>query len=244
LSKKHQIKTENLSRFIVYILGHRPYEFGLVPDTEGFITYKELIWAIHEEPGWGYVRQGNINEVLLGKDRALFQAEDDRIRALDRRWELDLESPAELPSKLLFIGIRKRAHPVIMEKGLREITGSHHILSSLEMAERIGRRRDQQPVLLEVMADKAQKEGILFHAFGNLFLTKEIQAGYIAGPPVPKDVIKSREAKPKKEEIKHTDFQAGTFVLDENRDMDRSRRKKDKKRKGWKEEARKFRRKR
>jgi hypothetical protein len=94
------------------------------------------------------------------------------------------------------------------------------------------------------MADKAQKEGILFHAFGNLFLTKEIRSRYIAGPPLPKEIIKSKEAKPKKEEIKPPDFQAGTFVLDESRDMDRSRKKKSKKRKGWKEEARKFRRKR
>jgi len=229
---------------MVYILGHRPYEFCLVPDTEGFITHKELLRSIHEEPGWSHVRQGNINEVLLGKDRALFFAEDKRIRVLDRRWELDLDSPAELLPKLLFIGIRRKAHPFIMEKGLREIAGSHHILSSREMAERIGRRRDQRPVLLEVMADKAQKEGILFHTFGNLFLTKEIQVRYIAGPPVPKEVIKSKEAKPKKEEIKPPDFQAGTFVLVESRDMDRSRRNRGKKRKGWKEEARKFRRKR
>jgi hypothetical protein len=38
----------------------------LVPDTEGFIGYKELLQAIHEEPGWGYVKLGDIREVLMG----------------------------------------------------------------------------------------------------------------------------------------------------------------------------------
>ena len=52
------------------------------------------------------------------------------------------------------------------------------------------------------------------------------------------------DKKANKKEIKPPDFQAGTFVLDESRDMDRFRGKKSKKRKGWKEEARKFRRKR
>ena len=51
---------------MVYMLGYRPDEFGLVPDPEGYIPYKNLLQAIHEEPGWGYVRQGHFNEILMG----------------------------------------------------------------------------------------------------------------------------------------------------------------------------------
>ena len=58
---------------MTYILGHNPDEFGLVPDREGFITFKELLWAFHEEPGWSYVRQSSINEVLLSEDRTSFE---------------------------------------------------------------------------------------------------------------------------------------------------------------------------
>ena len=75
MRKKNLIKTKNLSRLMTYIMGYRPYEFGIIPDAEGFFPFKELLRAIHEEPGWGYVRQGHINEVLLGEDRELFQAE-------------------------------------------------------------------------------------------------------------------------------------------------------------------------
>ena len=240
MSKRNQIKTHNLARFMLYILAHNPDEFGLVPDTEGFVTYKEFLWAVHEEPGWGYVRKGHINEVLLGKDRALFQPNENGIRALDRRWHLDLENPSQFPPKILFVAVRRRAHPVVMEKGLATMEGKYIVLSSdRDMAERIGRRRDQKPVVLEIMAASAQEAGVLFYAFGNLFLTDQVPARFINGPPVSKKDGKIPE---RKREERGPDFEAGTFVLDSNRDPDPSRRTRGKKQKGWKEEARKIRR--
>ena len=86
--RHHQHEIDKLGRFLVYILGHRPDEFGLLPDPSGYVPYKSLLQAIHEESGWGYVRRSHINEVLLGKDRPLFEALENRIRVLDRRWQL------------------------------------------------------------------------------------------------------------------------------------------------------------
>ena len=241
MSRKHQIKLQDISRLMVYILGHKPYEFGLIPDVKGFVSLKELLWAMHEEPGYGYVNQGNINEVLMSEHRHLFEVSEKQIRALDKQWKMDLTDPVQSLPKLLFLGIRRKAHPVVMEKGLRALKGTYYLLSAdRDMAMRIGKRRDQQPVILEIMADKAQTEGGLFYAFGSLVLTTEIQPRYIAGPPVPKDAIHVQEERPKKEE-KPPSFEAGTFLLDINRDTDLSRRKKGEKKKGWKEEARRFR---
>jgi putative RNA 2'-phosphotransferase len=243
VSKRNQIKTHNLARFMLYILGHNPDEFGVVPDSEGFVTYKEFLWAVHEEPGWGYVRKGHINEVLLGKDQALFQPEEDRIRALDRRWTLDLENPTPSPPKILFVAVRRKAHPVVMENGFTAVEGRHLVLSpDREMAVRIGRRRDQKPVVLEIMAASAREAGISFFPFGHLYLTDQIPPRFINGPPVSKEDVRIPERKREKTPERRADFEAGTFVLDLDRDPDRSRRAKGKKRKGWKEEARKTRR--
>ena len=240
VSKRNQIKTHNLARFMLYVLAHKPDEFGLVPDAEGFVTYKEFLWAVHEEPGWGFVRRGHINEVLLGKDRALFQPNENGIRARERRWHLDLKNPSKSPPKILFIAVRRRAHPVVMEKGLAATEGKYIVLSSdRDMAERIGRRRDQKPVVLEIAAASAQEGGVLFYAFGNLFLTDQVPARFIKGPPISKKDGKIPE---RKREEKGPDFEAGTFVLDLERDPDPSRRIRGKKQKGWKEEARKIRR--
>ena len=246
MPKKNLLKVETLTRFMVYILGHRPHEFGLIPDPEGFVTYKELIRAVNEEPGWSYVRRANINEVLLGANRDLFQTLEEKIRAVERRWVLDLDRPALSLPKILYTGIRRRAHPFIMEKGLRPITGGKfHVLSpEREMAERIGKRLDPWPVLLEITAESAQKKGAVFYRFCDLFLAQEIPADYIAGPPVPKRAIKAREEKARKAPSKPgPDFQAGTFILDVNRDMDRTRKTGGRKKKGWKEEVRRRKRK-
>ena len=74
---------DNLARILLYILGRRPDEFGIVPDRRGFVGLKELLQAFHEEEGWSYVRQSHINEVLLGKDRGLFELEGKMERCAD-----------------------------------------------------------------------------------------------------------------------------------------------------------------
>jgi putative RNA 2'-phosphotransferase len=243
MPKKTQMKVHNLARFMLYVLAHRPDEFGLLPNKEGFVPYKELLWALHEEPGWGYVRRGHINEVLLGHERTLFQAREDSIRALDRRWHFDLEHPARGLPNILFVGVRRKAHSNVMEKGLTAPQGRHIVLSpDRDMAMRIGRRRDQKPVLLEISTHSVSEAGIDLSPFGNLFIANQVPAKAITGPPVPKKDIETTQKKERAIQDKRPAFETGTFVLDVNRDPDPSRRPKGKKRKGWKEEARKTRR--
>ncbi|MBN2062758.1 MAG: RNA 2'-phosphotransferase [Deltaproteobacteria bacterium] len=243
MSKKSKFRTENLSSFLIYILGHRPYDFGLLPDQEGFISYKDLLQALHEEPEWRHIRQGAINELLMGDFRSLFETDGQRIKSIEKHWKLDITNLARVMPKILYIGIRKKAHPVVIEHGLREIPGNYHILSGdREMAERIGRRHDQDPVLIEVMAHRAQNAGTRFFSFGGLFLTPVIEPKFIAGPPVPKALFKFKEDILKKKVEKPRSFEAGTFILDLNRENDYTRSSKARKKKGWKEEARKLRR--
>ena len=245
MSRKHQIKSDNLTRFLVYILGHRPDEFGLVPDQEGFIAFKELLQAIHEEPGWGYVRRGHIHEILQGKERDLFETEDDRIRVLERRWHLDLDCPSRELQKILYIGVRKRAHSHALQKGLKSPRDRFLVLSpERSMAMRIGKRQDRIPVLLEIRTEPAQQAGTPFFPFGLLFLCTEISVQWISGPPLPKDFIKKEIREPEKPEKIRPGFAAGSFVLEPERDPAPHRKAQGRKQKGWKEDVRKARRRR
>jgi len=246
LGRRHQqIRTEGLSRFLVYVLGHRPDEFGLVPDEEGFVPYKELLQALHEEAAWQYVRQSHIHEILLGNDRSLFESENGRIRSMERRWDLDLHHPVASLPKILFTAIRRRAHPVVMEKGLKGVGDRPLVLSpDKDMAVRLGRRRDQDPVVLEIMAEAAAEKRILFYPFGDLFLCREIPGRFIAGPPVSKEMLEGRKEKDKAAEKPPRSQPSptpGTFILELSRDPDLYRKTRRKKQKGWKEEARKMR---
>jgi putative RNA 2'-phosphotransferase len=221
-----------------------------VPDSKGFVAYKELLQTIHEEEGWRYVRKSHLNEVLIGKDREKFEVETERIRALDRRWENDAgNTDISLPG-LLFVAVRKRAHPVVIEKGLKAPPSRSLVLSSgRDMALRIGKRRDPDPIILEILAQQASMKGVVFYSFGDLILTDHIRSEFIAGPPVPKEVLekkKERTTREKKTKTKVDAPETGTFLLDSSRDPDpyrKARKSKGKKPKGWKEEARKARRK-
>jgi len=112
------------------------------------------------------------------------------------------------------------------------------------MALRFGRRRDQAPVLLEILSEAAKEKRVLFFSFGDLFLSPEIPAEFIAGPPLPKDLLERRKEKGKEKETPVKGPPApspGTFFLDPSRDPDPYRKAKGKKKKGWKENARKMR---
>lgn len=251
MPKRQQYKKDDLSRMLIYVLGHRPDEFGLVPDMNGYFPVKEILKALHEEPGWSYVMKGHINEVLIGKHREKFQSNGDKLKVPERRWTLDLDTPVLSPPKLLYIAVRKRAYPYIAEKGFQKIEGRLYVLSeNKEMARRIGQRRDRKPILLEVQAFRSQSKGTNYYPFNNLFLAREIPPSFIIGPPLDKEMLKRKE---EEEAIRQRDFQAGTFSLDLDRDRTRpipqagnydgNRGKKaGKKRKGWKEDARKMRR--
>ena len=235
-----------LSRLLIYILGHRPDEFGLVPDSDGFVTYKELIQAIHEEQGWRYVGKADINEALLGRDRHLFQSDNKRIAVVEKKWCIDVEPHSLSLPGILFAAVRTKAHPVVMERGLVSVEGRYVVLSpDRGMALRIGRRRDPKPVLLEIMAVAAQSKGVDFYPFGDLFLSRQVASEFISGPPVLKETMERRsmaETKKEKNRPEPVHLDTGSFTPDISRDPDPLRRFKGKKRRGWKEEARKIRR--
>jgi putative RNA 2'-phosphotransferase len=243
VARKDRIRVENLARLMTYMLGHRPDEFGLIPDHEGFVPIKEMLQAMHEEARWGYVRQGHINEVLLGAERSLFQPEEKRIRAVDRRWHLALDRPAQTIPRILFTPVRRRAHPHVIQKGLRSTQAKHIVLSpEKEMAIRLGKRRDQRPIVLEVLAAAAGEAGLAFYGFGDLYLSPEIPPKFIAGPPLSKEHLKTSEAEARKREQPQEQPLAGGFVLSPERDPDVSRRTKGRKDRGWKEASRRQRR--
>ena len=48
---RQQLKQQrlSLSRMLAYVLGHRPDEFGLLPDESGYVRLKDLLTALKEE---------------------------------------------------------------------------------------------------------------------------------------------------------------------------------------------------
>jgi putative RNA 2'-phosphotransferase len=190
-------EVEKFSKFLAYVLGHRPDEFGLVPDNEGFVRIKELLQALHEEPGWRHIRDMHLHEVVSTLLQPPVEIVDGQIRALERS-NLPEISPLQSPAKLLYVATRSRAYPVVSEKGLAVTHRPYLVLSNdIEMAMRMGRRVDHNPVLLTVQVIVAVEKGTHFRQYGqHLFLADKIFVGSFSGPAMTKPKPQSSAPSP------------------------------------------------
>jgi putative RNA 2'-phosphotransferase len=242
MTGKHIRKVDSLSRLMRYILGIRPDESGLVPDREGFIPIKELLKVIHEEPSMGYIRESHLTEVILQDKEHLFEIAERKIRSRQRSFVplSEHEAPVD-PPKLLFKGVKRKVYSAVLANGLAPGPGHHVVMTAdRDMAARIASRQDQRPVIIEIRAQAASESGTAFFAFGEyLYVADTIPARFINGPPLPKVLPDQREPSEPKE-----DFMPGSFLIKDDRDHDPMRQDKARKKRGWKEEARKLRRKR
>ena len=153
---------KDLAKLLAYALGRRPDEFGLVPDTEGFVRIKTLLQALGEEAGWKYVRESHLREVVLSVSDPPVEMVESRIRARDGS---RLPEPAYEPSPpgLLYHCVRRRAWPHVRQKGLKPVAEARVCLAAdPEAALRRGRRIDPDPVLVTVHTTNAlDLEGLL-----------------------------------------------------------------------------------
>jgi len=211
MSRLNELKKQ--AKFLTYILGMRPDEFGLVPDKDGFVKIKDLLKAIHEEEGWRAFRQSNINEIMISLPQSPLEISEKAIRARNRE-SLPVRMPPENPPKLLYTCIRRKALFAVVDKGIFPMGRKHVILSSdKDMALRIGRRFDASPALLTVHVDNAIQAGILLLQLGEkLFLAKDIPVGCFTSPPLPKEPRQNQPKEPDKP--KERDRTPGSFFPD------------------------------
>jgi putative RNA 2'-phosphotransferase len=212
-----QKQNRRLAKIIGYMLGTAPEEFGLIPDGEGFVKTKELLQALHEEEGWGHVRQATLNELVMTLPDVPFEMDGNRIRS-SRGKNAD-ETTAVPPPRCLYTCVRERAYAHVLQKGITPTTHRQVVLcADREMAERIGGRRSPDPVILTVNTDMAEDQGVVFYSSGEgLFLADFIPAGCFTGPALPREKEKkqtrNRPAEPKAMPTEGIGNRAGTFLI-------------------------------
>lgn len=228
---------KKLANLILYILERRPDEFGLVPDNEGYIKLKTLLRAVNEEEGFNYVRPFHIDDIISSFPGFQVEIKNSLIRAKHTD-NLPKQVTACNPPKLLFTCVREKAYAFVLEKGIHPVGNDRVVLSATkEMAERIGKRFDQSPVLLTVLVRKAIDSGVLFYSSGELYCSDIIPPPCFTGPPPPKQKEESKPADKIKESVSKT--MPGSYILNIGLDEEKKRRtqiQREKKEIGWKKE--------
>jgi putative RNA 2'-phosphotransferase len=176
-----------------------------------------------------------------------FVVENEKIRAVYRDDALRFQEDILVPG-LLYHCVRRKAYSVVCRQGILPLGQSGVFLATTqELAQRMGKRRDPAPVLLNVHARRASDAGVRFLRYGEfIYVTGHVPVDYFTGPPPPQE--KKKEATvSKREPFVMPKGLPGSFTLDVERSQSLQRqvlkRKGLKKEVAWKRDVRSLRRK-
>jgi putative RNA 2'-phosphotransferase len=205
-------EAQQLARFIQYVLGRRPDEFGLVPDAEGFIPVTDLLKVANEE-GWHHVRRHHLGPLSQQLNQPVLEIRDYLVRAVNRSRLEQIRETANSP-KLLYVPIRRRAYETVSQHGLqpRGHIGQVVLCADQALARKIGCRRDSTPLIVTVNVHGARQCGVVFSQFGEgLYLADHLPTSCCRLPRPPQAVKRREQVPPAAPSPAKT---PGSFTLD------------------------------
>ena len=153
-----------LSKFLSYVLRHKPDEIGLVLDAQGWASISELLEraSAHDRP----FTRDDLLRVVAKSDKQRFALSDDqaRIRANHgHSLTVDLGIKPATPPALLFHGTATRFYDSILAEGLKPQSRQMvHLCETIEQAKKVGERHGK-PLILKVDAAALSAKGVLFY---------------------------------------------------------------------------------
>ena len=175
---------KRLSKFLSYVLRHRPASIGLELDDEGWAGIDALL-AGAAKAGRPMTRDDLLEVVATNeKKRFAISADGARIRASQgHSVRVDLGYEPVEPPEILYHGTAPQFLDAIRRGGLKRIKRHHvHLSPDRETATAVGQRRGK-PVILEVRAGDMARAGHLFYVSDNdVWLTDEVPPTYLTFP--------------------------------------------------------------
>ncbi len=167
-----------VSRYMSYLLRHNPENLGI--DEEGFVDLDELLGKLQKKHS---IDRHLIEDMVNQKDNITrFEIVGNRIRALyGHSLDVKIEFEEDKTVEMLYHGTTPESLHKILQHGLRPMKREWvHLSPSREIAASVGERRTSKPVVLEVDAKAARKNGLrFFRATGQVFLCREVPPDYL-----------------------------------------------------------------
>jgi len=166
-----------LSKYMSYLLRHNPENLNL--DEEGFVDLDELLLKLHEKYD---VDKHFIKEMVNSGNRKRFEIVDNKIRALyGHSINVKVELEENRSVEVLYHGTTPESMPKVLRNGLTRMKRKWvHLSPTKEIAIEVGKRRALNPVVLEINANEARKNGLkFFKATECVFLCKGVPSKYL-----------------------------------------------------------------
>ena len=176
------MSTVQASKFMSYVLRHRPDAIGLTLDAEGWASIDELV-RLSRSSSTPLTRE-LVLEAVRSNDKQRFKLSDDEqhIRASQgHSIAIDLALPSQQPPTLLFHGTATRFVESIREQGLRRGSRQHvHLSLEYATAYKVGQRHGK-PIVFEVRAQEMFAAGHTFYVSDNgVWLTEHVPVEFLS----------------------------------------------------------------
>lgn len=157
-----QKQLDKVSKFLSFVLRHKPEAINLELDTQGWAGISDLIEKASSEIP---LTAELIKQFVVTNDKQRFSLSEDgqRIRANQgHSIKVDLDLTPKTPPTNLYHGTATRFLPSILEKGLQPGQRHHvHLSIDIETATSVGQRYGK-PVILQVASGEMYQQGYVF----------------------------------------------------------------------------------
>lgn len=176
--------SEKISKFLSYVLRHKPDSIGLILDANGWASVSDLIERASSASV--LLTHDSLREIVRTSDKKRFALSDDglRIRANQgHSVEIDLVLEPKQPPEILFHGTATRFLEDIRRDGLQRMSRQHvHLSPDEPTAIKVGQRHGK-PVVLQIQAGQMWRDRQFFYLSANgVWLTDSVPLNRIIFP--------------------------------------------------------------
>ena len=175
--------SREVSKFLCYVLRHRPEEIGVSLDPSGYVDAAELVLAMR--PRYPNLTMEALQEIVATDDKKRYTLRDGRLRANQGHsvpGVLAASSKPQKPPACLFHGTTSEKWAKIQASGGLRPMGRHHVHLSpdAETARHVSARRKGVTVILEVDAQAMAADGHRFLVSDNrVWLAEAVPLSYL-----------------------------------------------------------------
>lgn len=171
---------EQLSRFLSFILRHKPESIGIALDEHGWANVEELLAGINEQH---FIDMEMLEEIVAtdNKQRYSFNEDKTLIRANQgHSIPVDVELEKKEPPEYLWHGTGEKYVVYIKEQGLLPKSRLYvHLSADYETAVKVGTRHGK-PVIFKISSRQMAAAGYEFYCSVNgVWLTKSVPVEYL-----------------------------------------------------------------
>ena len=232
-----------LHKYVTSLLSRRAPEMALVPDENAWFSIDSVLRALHEDPLFRWVRESTLLQLPVLIKSSQLEVEEKRIRP---KGISHIQFPQKTDSvpDLLFAACKPKNVFHIYNEGLCDKNNFLILSLHTEKALEIARRLVPDPVLLHVQPKKSPES--VFYTYGEFYLTNQIAAMAIEGPPLEKIQQPKKTISTEEKDTSTFPAMAGSFILDDEKITDKhkmryAQKKGQKKEIDWKKDRRKAR---